>query len=368
MPRKSDASKTAAVAAATGTTPTTTTANEETGTPGKGEVKDGVSIEDLSLPRTIVQRLAKGVLPPNTSIQKDALLAMGKGASVFVNYLSAQANEHTLRAGKKTIMPQDVLAGISDLEFDDFRPRLEAELAKYTDIQTAKRNTYRQKVLADKSAAAAINGTNTADPNSSVLSQTADGDISMLTNGTHPDSSSPSTSTLTTRHKPRPHPPHVSIEIQTPDQSQLQMEQDDSMLPPAAKKARRSGGRVSNGASEGRANGTVNGAGGHADEAMDDDDDDDGDETIDEEDEGESEADEEGEEGEDEDDEDGEEEDGDATEDDTHDPTSRAIVNGGSTSRIPASHPSPLHDPSDADATDEDEDEDEALDNGEDSE
>lgn len=45
-------------------------------------------LQDLSLPRTMVQRLAKGVLPPNTQIQKDALLAMSKGATVFVNYLT----------------------------------------------------------------------------------------------------------------------------------------------------------------------------------------------------------------------------------------------------------------------------------------
>ena len=45
-------------------------------------------IQDLSLPRTMVQRLAKGVLPPNTQIQKDAITAMSKGATVFVNYLA----------------------------------------------------------------------------------------------------------------------------------------------------------------------------------------------------------------------------------------------------------------------------------------
>lgn len=45
--------------------------------------------QDLNLPKSIVQRLAKGVLPPNTQIQKDALLAMSKSATVFVNYLTS---------------------------------------------------------------------------------------------------------------------------------------------------------------------------------------------------------------------------------------------------------------------------------------
>jgi hypothetical protein len=47
------------------------------------------ALQDLNLPKSIVQRLAKGVLPPNTQIQKDALLALSKGATVFVNYLTS---------------------------------------------------------------------------------------------------------------------------------------------------------------------------------------------------------------------------------------------------------------------------------------
>ena len=44
--------------------------------------------QDLALPKTMVQRLAKGVLPSNTRIEKDAITAMSKSATVFVNYLS----------------------------------------------------------------------------------------------------------------------------------------------------------------------------------------------------------------------------------------------------------------------------------------
>ena len=46
-------------------------------------------VQDLGLPRTVIQRLAKGVLPPNTQIQKDGVLAISKSATVFVSYLSA---------------------------------------------------------------------------------------------------------------------------------------------------------------------------------------------------------------------------------------------------------------------------------------
>lgn len=36
----------------------------------------------------MVQRLAKGMLAPNTQIQKDAITAMSKGATVFVNHIA----------------------------------------------------------------------------------------------------------------------------------------------------------------------------------------------------------------------------------------------------------------------------------------
>ncbi|KAF8474703.1 histone-fold-containing protein, partial [Kalaharituber pfeilii] len=84
---------------------------------------------DHVLPRSIVTRLAKGVLPQNTVIQKDAVLALTKGATVFINYLCTTANENAAKNNKKNINPKDILEAISHLELDEFRPRLEAELA-----------------------------------------------------------------------------------------------------------------------------------------------------------------------------------------------------------------------------------------------
>jgi hypothetical protein len=39
------------------------------------------------------------------------------------------SNEHASAANRKTITPLDVFNALEDLEFPDFRPRLEAELA-----------------------------------------------------------------------------------------------------------------------------------------------------------------------------------------------------------------------------------------------
>ncbi|MCJ1284781.1 hypothetical protein MMC26_004117 [Xylographa opegraphella] len=111
-----------------------------------GKEKEGINIEDLSMPRTMVQRLAKGVLPPNTQLQKDSITAFSKGATVFVNFLTYSAHAHTVKAQRKTIAPADVLLGLRDTEFEFMIPRLEAELNRYNEVQTAKRNEYRKKV------------------------------------------------------------------------------------------------------------------------------------------------------------------------------------------------------------------------------
>ncbi|RDL41930.1 uncharacterized protein BP5553_01909 [Venustampulla echinocandica] len=113
-------------------------------------MRDGINIEDLNLPKSIVTRLAKGVLPPNTQIQGNAMLAMTKSATVFVNYLASHANEHAVQQNRRTLQTGDVFAALDELEFSDWKPRLEAELAKFNEIQSEKRNTYRKK-LADKS-------------------------------------------------------------------------------------------------------------------------------------------------------------------------------------------------------------------------
>lgn len=131
--------------------------------------------QDLNLPKSIITRLAKGTLPPNTQIQGNAILALSKSATVFISYLASQyvlphetlhviyfggfgppssliheeqnrsymytlakklitlmhhsANENTVAAGKKTISPADVFKALDDTEFSFLKESLEAEFA-----------------------------------------------------------------------------------------------------------------------------------------------------------------------------------------------------------------------------------------------
>ncbi|QSZ30422.1 hypothetical protein DSL72_004945 [Monilinia vaccinii-corymbosi] len=132
-------------------------------------------LQDLNLPRSIITRLAKSVLPPNTQIQGNAMLAMSKSATVFVNYLATHANENAQHRNVKTIAPQDVFKALDDLEFPDFKPRLEAELAKFIEMQSDKRNTYRKKVAADK-VTGGQGGVDDVEGDSEMLDREGDGE------------------------------------------------------------------------------------------------------------------------------------------------------------------------------------------------
>lgn len=132
----------------------------------------------------MVQRLAKGVIPANTQIQKDAITAMSKSATLFVNYLAHayvhpsfhvpqspskkrghvpppippitlslhsrliknRANTSPAMGTRKTISPEAVLDALAELEFDSFLPRVQAELRRFSEVQTGKRNDYRRKL------------------------------------------------------------------------------------------------------------------------------------------------------------------------------------------------------------------------------
>lgn len=140
---------------------------EHGGEKEKEKDKDALGIDDLLLPRTLLSRLARGVLPPNTSISKDALLALTKASSVFISHLASSADSLTTR---KTIAPQDVLNALEDIEWGHLRPRCEEELKIYEDLSRGKRKGYRERVKARES------GVSVATAASTDIGETADGE------------------------------------------------------------------------------------------------------------------------------------------------------------------------------------------------
>ncbi|KAM5454700.1 putative DNA-directed DNA polymerase [Microsporum audouinii] len=105
---------------------------------GSEGAETGLSVDDILLPRSVIMRLAKDMLPPGTGVQRDAVTAILKAATVFVSYISSHANDMT---DKKTLTPQDVLAALTEVELGDFRPHLEKQLKAYTAIMDSKRES-----------------------------------------------------------------------------------------------------------------------------------------------------------------------------------------------------------------------------------
>jgi DNA polymerase epsilon subunit 3 len=44
-------------------------------------------IDNYELPKTIVTKIAKSAIPENTKLQKETILSLMKGSTVFINYL-----------------------------------------------------------------------------------------------------------------------------------------------------------------------------------------------------------------------------------------------------------------------------------------
>ncbi|KAI5855777.1 histone-fold-containing protein [Tricharina praecox] len=144
MPRKAPTttggSPTAAAAAAA-TAPSSSSAPSKL-PKKKAPVKkkpEVTSIDDLALPRSIITRLAKSVLPANAAIQKQAVGAISQSSTVFVNFLCATANDLAHREGRKGLNAADILTAMKLLEFDDFSPRMEAELELFLQAEAAKK-------------------------------------------------------------------------------------------------------------------------------------------------------------------------------------------------------------------------------------
>ncbi|POS87743.1 hypothetical protein EPUL_001129, partial [Erysiphe pulchra] len=87
-----------------------------------------INIEDLSLPKSIITRLAKAALPANTQIQSNAI-----------------ANEIAAASNRKTVNANDVFAALEDSEFASWRSRLEAELQKHTEIIEQRKEKVKSK-------------------------------------------------------------------------------------------------------------------------------------------------------------------------------------------------------------------------------
>ncbi|KAG6327175.1 hypothetical protein ID866_11914 [Astraeus odoratus] len=90
-------------------------------------------IENFELPKTLVTKIAKSAIPDNTKLQKETVLSLVKGSTVFINYLAATAHDVALSKQHKSISASDVLKALEMIEFGDLVDRLQEELQIYRD-------------------------------------------------------------------------------------------------------------------------------------------------------------------------------------------------------------------------------------------
>ncbi|WWC86459.1 uncharacterized protein L201_001336 [Kwoniella dendrophila CBS 6074] len=135
---------------------------------------NSVGIGEYELPKSNITKLAKGSLPDNVKMQHDVVLALLRGSTLFINYLSSAAHDVALDRSGRTITAADVIKAITELDFgpsDALVPLLEQELQAYRNhVQAAK--------LAKKSASASTGGRGKAGRKST--GTVNDGDVEMV--------------------------------------------------------------------------------------------------------------------------------------------------------------------------------------------
>ncbi|KAF8212498.1 histone-fold-containing protein [Mycena galopus ATCC 62051] len=91
-------------------------------------------MENFELPKSLVTRIARSALPENVKMQKETVLSLIKGSTVFINYLAATAHDVALSKQHKSISASDVLKALEMIEFGDLVDKLQAELTVYREL------------------------------------------------------------------------------------------------------------------------------------------------------------------------------------------------------------------------------------------
>ncbi|KAL0948243.1 hypothetical protein HGRIS_010841 [Hohenbuehelia grisea] len=92
-------------------------------------------IEKFELPRALVTKIAKSAIGNDAKLQKETVLSLVKGSTVFINYLGATAHDVALSKQHKSISASDVIKALELMDFDEaFRKIIQDELVAYRDL------------------------------------------------------------------------------------------------------------------------------------------------------------------------------------------------------------------------------------------
>ncbi|EDR02540.1 uncharacterized protein LACBIDRAFT_309497 [Laccaria bicolor S238N-H82] len=96
-------------------------------------------IENFELPKNVVLKIAKSAIPESAKLQKDTVLSLVKGSTVFINYLAATAHDVAHSKQHKSISASDVLKALELIEFGDLVDKLQGELTVYREQAKTKK-------------------------------------------------------------------------------------------------------------------------------------------------------------------------------------------------------------------------------------
>ncbi|KAG7448154.1 uncharacterized protein BT62DRAFT_918591 [Guyanagaster necrorhizus] len=94
-------------------------------------VSDG--IESFELPKSLITKIARSAIPENAKLQKETILSLVKGSTVFINYLGS-AHDVALSKQHKSISATDVLRALEVMELGDLVQNLQQELQVYREL------------------------------------------------------------------------------------------------------------------------------------------------------------------------------------------------------------------------------------------
>jgi len=103
-------------------------------------------------------------LPENAKLQKETVLSLVKGSTVFINYLAATAHDVAQSKQHKSISASDVLKALELLEFGDLVEPLQSELLVYRELAKTDKS---KKGSANLNNGQAVGSSASAPPNPS---------------------------------------------------------------------------------------------------------------------------------------------------------------------------------------------------------
>ncbi|KAF7760711.1 transcriptional regulator family: Histone-like TF [Agaricus bisporus var. burnettii] len=165
----------------------------------QAQLTDG--IENFELPKSVVTKIAKSALPDGAKLQKDTVLALVKGSTVFINYLAATAHDVALSKQHKSISASDIFKALELVEFNHLSPMLESQFQAY---RTLPKNEKGKKA----------NGAGSSSARTTTSSATANGTTTPVVSNGNPY---PNVARLSN--------PYPAI---APDDDNQQQQQDDS--------------------------------------------------------------------------------------------------------------------------------------------